>query len=194
MAKISARPLCIVGLLLWSVVFATITGCNNDGSASNSASLELSAYPATQAAIGQVYSFAPAVAEVGSSATTAFSIRNKPADVGNYSSVVISASSGSAQASLADFTITVPRPSAKKPAPTGTPTVTVQIGPKSGTAALTSGMTFGGATLDPVTGVSFANVLPIRIGLPFFGVGWIGFQKTEAILEEQIVSRKGIYR
>ena len=175
MAKISPRPLSIVGLLLWFVSLATITGCNNDGStSSSSASLELSGYPATQAAIGQVYSFTPAVAEVGSSAIIGFSIRNKPAwatfntssgrlegtptsaDVGNYPAIVISASSGSAQASLAGFTITVLRPRAVPPAPTSTPTVTVQIGPKSGTVALIPGMTFGGSTLDPVKGEPIA--------------------------------------
>jgi hypothetical protein len=83
-AKITARPLCIVGLLLWVVTLATITGCNNDGSASSSSAWL--------------------------------------------------------------------RPGAVPPAPTSTPTVTVQIRTKSGTVALTPGMTFGRSTLDPVIG------------------------------------------
>ena len=41
---------------------------------------------------------------------------------------------------------------AAPPASTSTPTVTVQIGTKSGTVALSPGMTFGGSTLDPVKG------------------------------------------
>ena len=105
------------------------------------------------------------------------------ADVGYYPGVIISVSSGNAQASLVGFTITVrrsgavpaaptgaavppaptgaavppaPTGAAIPPAPTGAPTVKVQIGTQSGSVALSPGMTFGGSTLNPVIGNSTA--------------------------------------
>ena len=130
MTKASARAPSISGLLLCIVAAAATSGCNHDGSTSSSSSstsagLSLSGEPGTRAAIGRFYSFAPVVNGPTSSAGVGFSIQNKPmwatfdtssgrligypnnADIGNYPNIVISASTGSAQASLAAFTITV---------------------------------------------------------------------------------------
>lgn len=129
-AKVCARAGSIGGFLLGVVAFAVTSGCNNDVSstsstASTSAGLSISGTPATQAAINQVYSFTPVVSGSASTAMVGFSIQNKPtwatfntssgrlegtptsADVGSYPGIVISASTGSAQASLAGFTVTV---------------------------------------------------------------------------------------
>ncbi len=136
MTKVGSQAVSIRALLLCLAAVLGAAGCNNDGSSSGSSSsgssslsslgLSISGQPPQQAAIGQVYSFTPAVkAAAGSAAAIGFSIRNKPTwasfntasgrldgtpganDVGSYPGIVISASSGSAQASLGGFTITV---------------------------------------------------------------------------------------
>lgn len=129
--KIGARTLLIGGLLLAAAVIVTTTGCNGDSSsapsssAATSSTLSISGTPATQAAIGQTYSFRPVVSDSAAPAAVGFSIQNKPmwatfntssgqlagtpasADVGSYPGIVISASTAGAQASLTGFTITV---------------------------------------------------------------------------------------
>jgi Putative Ig domain len=86
--------------------------------------LSLSGNPASSAVVGTTYSFSPSVtASAGSKLT--YSVQNKPvwasfdttsgalsgapgaSDVGTYANIVISAADGSANASLAAFSITV---------------------------------------------------------------------------------------
>jgi hypothetical protein len=86
--------------------------------------LSLSGNPASSAVVGTTYSFSPSVtASAGSKLT--YSVQNKPvwasfdttsgalsgtpdaSNVGNYANIVISATDGSANASLAAFSITV---------------------------------------------------------------------------------------
>ncbi len=128
MTKGTARARCTRGLLLCVLAIAAISGCNNDGSTSSSvtsAGLGIAGSPATQAVIGQLYSFTPTVTGATAPTAVGFSIQNKPMwatfntstgqlegkpateNVGNYPNIVISASTGSTQASLAGFTITV---------------------------------------------------------------------------------------
>ena len=93
------------------------------GTISTTSKFQLSGSAGTSAVSGQAYSFKPAVANAASSVT--FSISNKPswaafnsatgaltgtptaADVGTYSSIVISANDGDSMATLAAFNITV---------------------------------------------------------------------------------------
>ena len=140
MTKGSARARSATRLLLCVVAIAAMSGCNNDGSSSSAGSssgLGIAGTPATQAAIGQVYSFTPTVTGSAESSTVGFSIQNKPlwatfntstgrlegtpgsADLGNFPNIVISASTGSVNASLGGFTITVLKPGTT--GTTGTP-------------------------------------------------------------------------
>jgi hypothetical protein len=121
--KSSARS--IGGLLVCAVAAVAMAGCNFDGSSPSSSALSISGTPATQAAVGQAYSFKPVVTGSAASSAVGFSIQNKPMwatfstssgqlqgspaieDVGSYSNIIISASTGGAQASLVAFTINV---------------------------------------------------------------------------------------
>lgn len=121
----SAPALSVGGLLLCVLVLAATAGCNNGASTSSSAGLSISGTPATQAAVGNAYSFTPVVTDSTPSTAVGFSIQNKPVwatfntssgqlqgtpaseDIGSYPNIVISASTGSTQASLAGFAITV---------------------------------------------------------------------------------------
>ena len=126
MRKLSARALSIRWLMPCVVaVVSAITGCNHDGSSASASGLSISGTPATQTAVGQVYSFKPVVTGSAASSAIGFSIQNKPMwatfntssgqlegtptaeEIGSYSNIVISASTGSVQASLAGFTINV---------------------------------------------------------------------------------------
>jgi hypothetical protein len=104
----------------------TLVGCNDGGSTPSSSltqSPDISGAPATQARIGQAYSFTPTVAEAHG--RLGFSIQNKPAwasfsiatgqlagtptsaDAGTYAGIIITASNGVSSASLPPFTLTV---------------------------------------------------------------------------------------
>ncbi len=106
-----------------AVTVLVIAGCGGGGG-SGSSGPAIGGSPATQAQVGESYSFIPDVQNSGSSAVS-FSIQNKPAwmsfsiatgqltgtptiaDLGAYEDVVISVSDGGSGSSLPPFSITV---------------------------------------------------------------------------------------
>ncbi len=117
----------------------------------------ISGSPATSVTAGAAYSFTPTASDP-SGKTLAFSIQNKPAwsafsiangaltgtptaaQAGTYSNIVITASDGSASASLKAFNITVTAPAASGVGISGTPAASVTAG---------SAYTFTPTTSDP---------------------------------------------
>jgi hypothetical protein len=117
---IAARLAVVASVGLMSSLVASC----GDGSGSTA----LSGTPASTATVGQAYSFRPRVLNIRKGAPTKFSIVNKPSwagfntnngqlsgtptTTGVFKSIQISLESGTAQASLPDFSITVTDPQA----------------------------------------------------------------------------------
>ena len=113
-------------VVLCALALLTLAGCGGSSGSSGGdpSAPSISGSPVTQAQVGQAYSFTPSVKNSTGKAVS-FSIQNKPAwasfsistgqltgtptaaNVGSYSNVVISVSTGSSSSSLAPFTITV---------------------------------------------------------------------------------------
>jgi hypothetical protein len=129
---------------------ATMGAAQPSSAATNTAqssitSLRISGVPATTATVTQMYTFVPTVSYSGRR-TLAFSIRNKPswatfstatgqlsgtptnANIGTFSNIKISVSSGNAWASLPSFSIVVRAPTNHPPTISGTPATSVVAG------------------------------------------------------------------
>lgn len=138
---------------LCCVLAASVASCGLDGGSSTpaysqAAELSISGAPSTQVQAGKAYSFQPSVAS--SAGPVGFNIRNRPAwatfsattgqltgtpsssDVGNYTSIEITATDGAATVSLPTFSISVVRDGTGSPPPvlsiSGTPPAQAQAG------------------------------------------------------------------